>query len=95
MRLRPDESRVDEPDLAQALELAQADGEELPRLHVADDPLRRRCEVPGTSLAPVDRGLLRNAFGDVDPAPRRTRVSTNAAGVFRSPAGRLTSYASN
>lgn len=68
MRLGPDESSVDEANLGQSLELAQADSEQLPRLHLTDDPLRRRGEVARASFAEVDGRLLGDSFGDVDSA---------------------------
>lgn len=68
VRFGPDKSSVDEADLGQSLELAQADGEQLPGLHLTDDPLRRRCEVARASLAEVDSRLLGDSFGDVDAA---------------------------
>lgn len=70
VRLRPDEPRVDQANLAEPLELAQADGEQFPRLEVADDPLRRWRKVPRATFAPVDGGLLGDSLGDVDAARR-------------------------
>jgi hypothetical protein len=79
MRLGPNESSVDEADLGQSLELAQADGEQLPRLHLTNDPLRRRGEVARASLAEVDGRLLGDSFGDVDSAVVR-KLSSPAQG---------------
>lgn len=66
MRFSPNESRVDQPNFAQSLELAETNGQELPRFHVADDPLRRRREVARASLAPIHGGLFWDPFGNID-----------------------------
>lgn len=76
MRLRPDESRVNQSNLAQSLELPQTNGEQFPRLHVTDDPLCRRGEVARAALAEVDRGLFWDAVGDVDPGFGRQDISS-------------------
>lgn len=68
VRLRPDEARVDQPNgavaaagrrrpLADALDAAEAEGEELLRLGRGAGPVLRRLEVALAGRAPEDREL--------------------------------------
>lgn len=68
MRLGPDEAGVDEADLCEALELAQADGEELARLELGAGPGGRGRQPALAAAAERDGRLLGNAVGDVDAA---------------------------
>jgi len=66
VRLSPNKARVDEADLCEALELAQADGEELARLELGAGPGGRGRQPALASAAERDGGLLGDAVGDVD-----------------------------
>lgn len=66
MRFGPDESSIDQSNLAQSLQLPQTDGEQFPRFHVANDPLSWRSEISRATLAPIDRSFLGDSVRDID-----------------------------
>ena len=66
MRLRPDETRIDDPALIQPSQFLQTQSEQFSRFKCSHDPLRGR-RVPAIAVAAhVEDAIALDALGDVD-----------------------------
>jgi hypothetical protein len=74
----PDEAGVDEADLFEPLQTAEADGEEFPTLELGGKPLLRGREVAHAVSAERDLRLLGNGLCDIDGIPEASDAETAA-----------------